>query len=128
MPVTRFEFGLRRPLAGGRALGERGPWEELKGVLHFAVDPAHPANARITDLALAPRGADGRVVFRADASLLPRVAPPPGNGRAVLDVVNRGNTVTVPNLNRATRPVFASGADPDPPIDVGDRFLLRRRH
>ena len=126
MPVTRFEVRLRRPLAGGRALGERGPWEELKGVLHFAVDPAHPANARITDLALAPRGADGRVVFRADASLLLPVDRTRGNGRAVLDVVNRGNTVTVPNLNRATRPVFASGADPDPPIDVGDGFLMRR--
>ncbi|OGL19459.1 MAG: hypothetical protein A3F92_09870 [Candidatus Rokubacteria bacterium RIFCSPLOWO2_12_FULL_71_22] len=126
MPVTRFEVRLRRPLADGRAFGEHGPWEELKGVLHCSVDPAHPANARITDLALAPRDADGRVAFRADVSLLLPVDRARGNGRAVLDVVNRGNTVTVPNMNRATRPVFAPGGDPDPPIDVGDGFLMRR--
>jgi hypothetical protein len=46
-------------------------------------------------------------------------------------VVNRGNTVAVPNFNHATRPVFGggqtstSGADPAPPVDVGDGFLMR---
>jgi Alpha/beta hydrolase domain len=41
-------------------------------------------------------------------------------------VVNRGNTVAVPNFNRATRPVFGPGSDPNPPIDVGDGFLMTR--
>ena len=36
MPVTRFEITLRRPLAGEPA------YEELKGRLHFAIDPLHP--------------------------------------------------------------------------------------
>ena len=31
MPVTHFDLGLRRPLAGGRAFGDVGPYEELKG-------------------------------------------------------------------------------------------------
>ena len=44
----------------------------------------------------------------------------------MLDVVNRGNTVAVPNFNRATRPLFAAGSDPNPPIDVGDGFLMKR--
>jgi hypothetical protein len=44
----------------------------------------------------------------------------------MLDVVNRGNTVAVPNFNRATRPTFVPGADADPPVDPGDGFLMRR--
>ncbi|PYM25232.1 MAG: hypothetical protein DMD78_06935 [Candidatus Rokuibacteriota bacterium] len=126
MPVTHFDIALRRPLAGGRPFGEVGPYEELKGRLRFAVDPAHPANVRITDVGLAPRNRDGRVEFAADVSLLRPVDPARGSGRVIVDVVNRGNTVTVPNFNHATRPVFGAGADPNPPIDVGDGFLMRR--
>ncbi|MET0852438.1 MAG: hypothetical protein ABW020_14975, partial [Candidatus Rokuibacteriota bacterium] len=70
MPVTRFEIGLRRPLAGGRSFGDAGPYEELKGRLHFAIDPAHPVNRRITDVELAPRNREGRVEFAADVSVL----------------------------------------------------------
>ena len=53
MAVSRFEILLRRPLAGGASFtsaagtsaagtspaGEVGPYEELKGRLHFAIDP-----------------------------------------------------------------------------------------
>src|SRR3989442_12852925 len=125
MPVTVFEIRLRRPLADGRVFGTGGAYEELKGRLHFAIDPVHPANERITDLTLAPRNAGGRVEFAADVSILVPVDRRRANGRLVLDVVNRGNTVAVPNFNRATRPVFESGSDPDPAIDVGDGFLMR---
>ena len=126
MPVTHFDVALRRPLAQGRAFGEAGAYEELKGRLRFAIDPRHPANARITDVALAPRNRDGRVEFAADVSILAPVDRARASGRVIVDVVNRGNTVTVPNFNHATRPVFGAGADPDPPIDVGDGFLMRR--
>src|SRR5262249_17627455 len=126
MPVTRFELRLRRPLANGKAFGERGAYEELKGRLHFAVDPLHQANQLITDAALAPRNAAGRVEFAADVSILLPVDRRRANGRLVLDVVNRGNTVAVPNFNRATRPVFGPGCDPDPVIDAGDGFLMRQ--
>jgi Alpha/beta hydrolase domain len=126
VPVTAFEVALRRPLAGGAAFGEIGPYEELKGRLRIAVDPANPANERVTDLALAPRDATGRVAFSADVSILLPVDPRRASGRLLLDVVNRGNTVAVPNFNRATRPAFGPGSDPNPPIDVGDGFLMRR--
>jgi hypothetical protein len=126
MPVTRFETVLRRPLADGRAFGNVGPYEELRGRLRFAVDPTHPANADITDLELAPRNAQGRVEFAADVSILLPVDRARASGRLILDVVNRGNTVAVPNFNHATRPVFGPDSDPDPPIDTGDGFLMRR--
>lgn len=126
MPVTGFEITLRRPLAGERAFGENGRYEELKGRLRFAIDPAHPANRAITDLDLAPRNAQGRVEFAADVSILLPVERSRGNGRILVDVVNRGNTVTVPNFNHATRPLFGPGADPNPPVDVGDGWLMRQ--
>ena len=70
MPVTRFDVRLRRPLAGGAVFGDVGPYEELKGTLHVAVDPKHPANERITDVALAPRDHAGRVELESDVSIL----------------------------------------------------------
>jgi len=126
VPVIRFEERLRRPLAGGASFGDVGVYEELKGTLHFAIDPKHASNERITDVALAPRNDAARVEFEADVSILMPVNRGRSNGRVVLDVVNRGNTVAVPNFNRATRPVFRPGVDPDPAVDPGDGFLMRR--
>src|SRR5574342_184872 len=126
MPVARFEMTERRPLAGGRPFADAGRYEELTGRLHLAVDPQNGANRAITDLALAPRDATGRVAFAADVSILLPVDRARASGRFILDVVNRGNTVTVPNFNHATRPVFGPGSDPHPPVDVGDGWLMRR--
>ncbi|MGH7331782.1 MAG: alpha/beta hydrolase domain-containing protein [Candidatus Rokuibacteriota bacterium] len=125
MPVTAFDLRLQRPLAGGTSFGTVGPYEELKGRLRFVLDPGRPANARITDLGLAPPNAVGGVDFAADVSILLPVERGRGNGRLVLDVVNRGNTVTLPNFNHATRPLFGPDSEPDPAIDVGDGFLMR---
>src|SRR5438034_39433 len=99
MPVTRFDVTLRRPLADGGKFGDVGPYEELKGRLHFQVDPVHPSNERITDVRLAPWTGAGRVEFSADVSLLLPVDRGQCSGRLLLDVVNRGNTVSVPNFN-----------------------------
>src|SRR6266849_6829081 len=126
MPVTRFEITLRRPLAGGAAFGDTGAYEELKGRLYFTIDPLHPSNTRITDVERAPRDDAGRVAFSSEVSLLVPVDRSRYRGGVLLDVVNRGNTIAVPNFNRATRPAFAPGADPNPPIDTGDGFLMRR--
>jgi Alpha/beta hydrolase domain len=126
MPVTGFDVRLRRSLAGGKVFGDVGPYEELKGTLRFAIDPKNAANERITDVALAPRDHSGRVEFESDVSILLPVDRRRASGRVMLDVVNRGNTVAVPNFNRATRPTFVAGADPDPPVDTGDGFLMRR--
>jgi hypothetical protein len=126
MPVTGFDVRLRRSLAGGKVFGDVGPYAELKGTLRFAIDPKNAANERITDVALAPRDHSGRVEFESDVSILLPVDRRRASGRVMLDVVNRGNTVAVPNFNRATRPTFVAGADPDPPVDTGDGFLMRR--
>src|SRR5438552_8389585 len=126
MAVTGFDITLLRPLAVRAPHGDVGPYEELKGRLRYAIDPAHAANRGVTDVALAPRNAAGLVEFSADLSLLVPVDRARASGRALIDVVNRGNTVSVPNFNHATRPAFVAGSDPNPPIDVGDGFLMRR--
>ena len=126
MPVTRFDVRLRRPLAGGAPFGEVGAYEELKGIVRFSIDPKNAANERITDVGLAPRDHSGRVEFESDASILLPVDRTRASGRVMLDVVNRGNTVAMPNFNRASRPTFVPGSNPDPPVDPGDGFLMRR--
>jgi hypothetical protein len=126
MPVTRFEVAVRRPLADGRAFGDVGPYEELRGRIHLAVDPANPANRAITDLALGPRDTAGRVPCAADVSILLPVDRARASGRVLIDVVNRGNVVSLPNFNHATRPILTVDSGPHPPVDAGDGWLMRR--
>jgi len=126
VPVTSFEVMLRRPLAGGRVFDDAGSYEELAGRLHFAVDPEHAANKAITDVALAPRDPAGRVTFISDVSILVPVDRSKMSGRLILDVVNRGNKVTVPDFNHATRPALGPNSDAHPPVDAGDGWLMRR--
>jgi hypothetical protein len=126
MAIIGFDVTLRRPLAGGQSFGDVGAYEELKGRLRYAIDPTHAANRGVTDIALAPLGPSGRVEFSADLSLLVPMDRSRASDRALIDVVNRGNTVSVPNFNHATRPTFGPDSDPNPPIDAGDGFLMRR--
>ena len=88
--------------------------------MHFAVDPTHPLNAVVTDLKLAPRGADGRVAFQSDFYLLRPVDPTRGNRRLLLDVPNRGRKVALGMFNSAVRV-----PDPTTAEDFGNGFLMR---
>ena len=125
MPVNRFDVKFSRPLADGKSWGDAGPYEELRGTLHFDIDPEHSANERITDVGLAPRNADGRVEFSADVSIILPVDRSKASGKMVLDVVNRGNRVAFPNFNRATRPNIDANTPIDIEVDPGDGYLMR---
>src|SRR6267142_3745662 len=103
MPVTALDVHSRSLVLDGRPFGAAGAYEKLAGTLHFAVDPAHPLHAVITDLKLAPRGADGRVEFRSDFYLLRPVDPERGNRRLLLDTPNRGRKVALGLFNSAVR-------------------------
>ncbi len=88
-------------------------YEEITGKAYFSIDPKDPHNAAIADVARAPRSANGRVEFSADIlAVWPKMGD--GNGVALVDVVNRGNT-TAFRLNRT------AGAD-----HVGDGFLMKQ--
>ena len=119
MAITRLLITSRRPFAQEKGFGNVGPYEQLDGIAHFAVDPDHPANQLITDLKLAPRDASGLVHFSADWRLLRPVEPRRGNHRLVFDILNRGRGPVLRNLNSA--PDVA----PNEPLDPGNGFLMR---
>jgi hypothetical protein len=111
----------REPFAGGASFGKTGPYDRLMGVARFAVDPAHPRNAAIVDLGLAPRNARGKVEFEADVYILAPRDPARGNGAILYDVNNRGNKLALGFFNSG-----GGGNDPGRKGDVGNGFLFRR--
>lgn len=120
MPVIAVEIKHRQPYADGKSFGDSGAYERIEGVLTCAVDPANPANRNITDLQYAPVDEGGRVRFRADFTLVAPADPSRGNGRLIVEAVNRGRRRTIAFFNRAPTPPIDSDAIPE-----GDGFLLR---
>src|SRR5262249_32986428 len=104
MAVIACEFTSRCALADGCAFGTVGPYEQLDGIAHFAVDPTSPFNRGITDLHLAPRDDNSLVRFAADVRILRPVDSQHGNHRLLLDVPNRGNRLALWMFNHAPRP------------------------
>ena len=90
MPVTKLEITSQHPFASGQSFGDVGGYTQIQGTAHFAVDPLHPANEAIADIRLAPRNHAGLVEFSADFRILRPDDPAKGNGRLLLDVLNRG--------------------------------------
>ena len=126
MPVIGFELGFQRELADGKSWGDVGPYEELRGTLRFAIDPKSDANLPITDVELAPRNDDGLVEFSSDVSIILPVDRSRGSGKLMLDVVNRGNRVALPNFNRGSRQIIDADTPIDVPVDLGDGLLMKR--
>ena len=119
MALTKFDIRTRKPFAGGETFGDVGRYEQIDGLAHFAVDPNHPDNTVIADIGLAPRNGDGLVEFSADFRVVKPVDNDHGNGRLLLDVVNRGKELALKNINSA--PDGPPDADPHP----GNGFMMR---
>src|SRR6185369_796588 len=109
--VTRVEVATRADV------GLSG-YEKIVGTIFFAVDPKAARNRVVADLDKAPVNGAGLVEFSSDLYIL-RPKATPGNGAALVDILNRGNKVALNGFNR--------GGSPDPATedDLGDRFLLR---
>lgn len=126
MPATKFDTTFRRVLADGKHFGDVGQYEEIRGVLSFQIDPENEANSRITDVKLAPVNQDGFVEFESDVSLILPVDKTKVSGKLLLDVVNRGNRVGLPNFNRGTRPLIDENTPIDVEVDLGDGLLMEK--
>jgi hypothetical protein len=120
MAVTTIAIQTRSTVLDGRPFGDAGPYEKLAGILRFAVDPEHAVHAAVTDIAVAPRNAQGLVESWADFYLLKPVDPARGNRRLLLDVPNRGRKVALGLFNSTPRV-----PDPTTPEDFGNGFLMR---
>ncbi len=121
MPLTRFEIRSRQPYAGAKSFGRAGAFEQADGIAHFAVDPMLAANASIVDLKLAPRNAQGLVEFTADLSIVFPADAAKANGRALVELPNRGRRRIVAMMNRSP-----SDAPVGPQAHPGDGFLFER--
>ena len=119
--VERIEIVDRAPFAEGATFGAAGSYERIRGLLHFALDPEHPANAAIVDLELAPRDHRGLVTFAADFILLRPADLSRGNQRLLYEVNNRGNLGALALFNEA-----AWNNDPTSRADAGNGFLFER--
>jgi hypothetical protein len=121
LALLRFETTQREPYADSRAFGSTGAYEQVDGIAHFTVDPAHTANQSIIDLALAPTNKEGLVEFEADLSVVMPVDGNKGNGRAIVELPNRGRRRIVAMLNRAPADALLSRQS-----HPGDGFLFER--
>lgn len=118
--VSRLTVQSRQDVLDGRSFGAAGAYEKLAGVVEFALDPAHPANARIVDLARAPRDDQGRVRASANFMVLRPKAVPRERAVGLLEVSNRGGKAALPLFARA-----GWSASPATEADFGDALPLR---
>ncbi len=109
--IDRFEVvSTADAYNGATPAGAAGPYSVITGIVHGKLNPTHPDNAGIVDLAGAPVGADGYVSYSTDVVILrPKSA---ANARRVLfyDVVNRGSKVALGFIGGGA---ITGGAAPD---------------
>ena len=127
--ITRIVIdSVQSPTFDGLSSGQVGQYEKLVGRAYGELDPGSPLNAVITDIALAPRNARGRVEYSTDFYILKPCDPARGNRVLLFDVTNRGNKITYLPLNFPFRapPEFPPINDPCTAQDVGTGYLMRQ--
>ncbi|HKA53179.1 MAG TPA: alpha/beta hydrolase domain-containing protein, partial [Candidatus Binatia bacterium] len=119
---------VQSPAFAGVSFGEAGRYEKLVGRAFGELEPTSPLNAVITDLALAPRNARGRVEYVTDFYILKSVDAARGNKVLLCDLTNRGNKMTYLPLNFPFRapPQFPPINDPSTAEDAGTGYLMRQ--
>jgi hypothetical protein len=117
--TVRIEIERTDPFAGGVDFGDTGPYEWLRGTVHYAIDPNEKTLPYICDLDLAPRNADGMVEFSSTIDIVKPVDLSRGNRRILYEFSNRGNRALITGFN------YGRGADYTRPEYAGDGFLMR---
>jgi len=121
--IVRFDIVERVPAFAGRSFGNVGTYERITARATFALNPADDRNAVITDLALAPRGPDGKVEATADVVILRPSDPTHGNGTLLLEVPNRGRKLAPQLFDDSAQP---GANNADKAEDAGIGFLHRQ--
>ena len=117
--LLRMEVEEQSDVLGGRAFGNSGPYERIRGRAHFAVDPKNPANRNITDLDRAPKNRAGLVEFSAALYILKPRDSSLGNRTILFEPPNRGGKGMLGLFNRAS-----SSSNPATADHFGDGLLL----
>src|SRR5690242_9954680 len=87
------------PTFEGRSFGDVGQFEKLRGRVTGEVDPADPRNAVITDIALAPRNANGKVEYETDIMIIRPIDRTKGNRKVWYELSNRGAVASFSQFN-----------------------------
>jgi hypothetical protein len=117
--IVKIEITSRQtPALEGRTFGKVGQYELLRGKAYAEIDPADPRNAVIADIQLAPRTADGKVVYAMDVFILKPIDLDRGNQKLFVDINNRG-TLGWDNLSGGS-----NGDNPTRAADAGTGFLM----
>ena len=114
---------LESPTFGGVTFGDAGAYEKITARAFGEVDPAHAANALMTDIQFAPRNARGMVEYSTDVVILKPVDAAKGSGKIFYDVVNRGNKGSYTTFNQAPAPSHIANTDA---AGAGTGLLMRR--
>src|ERR1041384_5914679 len=122
--ITKVQITTREtPTFGGYAWPGVGQYEKIVGIAFGEVDPTHPQNALITDIALAPKNVRGNVEYSFDFYILKPIDLSTGNHKVMYEPPNRGRK-TYASLAR-----FSGGNDPGSvtdPVALGNAFLMPR--
>jgi alpha/beta hydrolase family protein len=113
--ITKVES----PTFEGRSFGNVGAYEKLVGRVTGEVDPADPHNAIITDIALAPRNAAGKVEYETDIMIFRPVDRSKGNHKTWYELTNRGNIAAFSQFNDGP---YTN--NPSKAADAGNGFLM----
>ncbi len=120
--VIRLDITERTTAYEGRSFGAAGVYERITGKATIALDPADPRNAKIADIALAPRNAAGKVLAVADVVLIKPVDMTKSNRTLLVDVPNRGRKLSPQLFDDAPQP----GANQaDKAVDAGIGYTQR---
>ncbi|HVF64563.1 MAG TPA: hypothetical protein VNE58_11270, partial [Casimicrobiaceae bacterium] len=96
--ITSITIDSTTPIQNGQAFGAVGAYEELRGTAIGEIDPNDRRNSLITDIALAPRNAAGRVVYKTQFSVIKPVNAASASGVMLYVVPNRGNRAVPFNI------------------------------
>jgi hypothetical protein len=88
--ITQIQILTRATAFGGHSFAGVGQYEVITGIATGEVDPANPLNAGITDIALAPKNAQGHVVYHHNFYILQPLDPSKGNRKMMYEPPNRG--------------------------------------
>jgi hypothetical protein len=122
--ITRIQISTRGPAFGGFSFPIVGQYEVITGTAFGEVNPSNPQNALITDIALAPRNANGNVEYSHNFYILKPLDLSHGNHKMMYEPPNRGNK-TYQTLNNTPNGTNDPAALIDP-AELGDSFLWTR--
>ena len=124
--VVRIEAGPPAPMA---PVAGRAAYERIEGLFFGEIDPKAPANAIITDLALAPRNARGMVEYSASFAIARPIDPARSSGVLYYDVANRGGGVSLePDEDGHVRVISGWQGDIEPGRSVLYALVPVARH